>query len=122
MTDRRRTAFLGETIAAEFARTQNWEIIDRNVGVPPGETDLVVRDGAMLVILEVRTRRSASHGTAAESLTAAKRRRMGSCAFEYVERIGMHPDQGSWRNDLTAVTLLPGASRNVEHYPHVLSE
>lgn len=122
LTDRQRTGYLGETIAAEFARTRKWEIVDRNVRVPSGEIDLVARDGDVSVFLEVRTRRSASHGTAAESLTAAKRRIMAACTFEYLERIGMHPDQGSWRIDLIAITLLPGTARNVEHYPHVLSE
>ncbi len=122
LTGRQRTGLLSETIAAEFARTRTWENIDRNVRVPSGEIDLVVPDDCVLVLLEVRTRRSASHGTASESLTVAKRQRMAACAFEYSDRIGMHPDQASWPVDLIAITLLPGTARNVEHYPHVLSE
>ena len=122
LTPRQQTGFVGETVAAEFALSRNWEIVARNVRVPSGEIDLVVRDGEVLVILEVRTRRSASHGTAAESVTAAKRQRMAACAFEYLDRIGMHPDIGQWRIDLIAITLLPGRPVNVEHYPHVLGE
>ncbi len=60
LTGRQRTGLLSETIAAEFARTRTWENIDRNVRVPSGEIDLVVPDDCVLVLLEVRTRRSAS--------------------------------------------------------------
>ncbi len=122
LTARQRTGSFGETVAAEYAVSRNWEIVDRNVRVPSGEIDLVVRDGEVLVIVEVRTRRSSTHGTAAESITATKRQRMASCAFQYLERIGMHPDLGQWRIDLIAVTLLPGTPVQVEHYLHVLDE
>ena len=42
-------------------------IVGRNFRTRAGEIDLIARDGATLVFVEVRFRRSESHGGAAES-------------------------------------------------------
>lgn len=59
---------------------------------PGAEIDLVMRepDGA-LVFVEVRARRSDSHGGAASSVTAAKQRRIVRAAGHYLMRLAVPP-------------------------------
>ena len=53
-----------------------------------GELDLVMRDGAALVFVEVRYRASATFGGGAGSITASKRRRLVQAAQAF---LGAHP-------------------------------
>ena len=60
--------------------------IARNVNCRMGELDLVMRDGESLVFVEVRYRRSASHGSAAESVSRSKRARIVAAARYFLMR------------------------------------
>lgn len=51
-------------------------LLARNYTTRHGELDLVMRDGEAVVFVEVRYRRSASHGDAAASVTASKQARL----------------------------------------------
>jgi putative endonuclease len=48
--------------------------------------DIVARDGAVMVFVEVKTRAGRRFGTAAEAVTAAKQRRIALLAQEYLLR------------------------------------
>ena len=52
------------------------KLLVRNYCTRHGELDLVMRDGDTVVFVEVRYRKSASHGDAAASVTASKRARL----------------------------------------------
>ena len=58
----------------------------RNYRIPGGEIDLVSRDGEGLVFTEVRQRRSARYGDAAESVTPRKLALMHRAALTYLVR------------------------------------
>ena len=75
-----------ESLAAEFLRAHGLAISQRNYRCRFGEIDLIARDGATLVFVEVRQRRSETYGGAAESLTAAKRARLVAAARHYLAR------------------------------------
>ncbi|MCW8806562.1 MAG: YraN family protein [Rhodanobacter sp.] len=51
-------------------------LLARNYNTRQGELDLVMRDGDTVVFVEVRYRRSASHGDAAASVTASKQAKL----------------------------------------------
>lgn len=51
-------------------------LITRNYTTRHGELDLVMLDRNTIVFVEVRYRKSASHGDAAASVTAAKQRKL----------------------------------------------
>ena len=53
----RRTGELGERIAAAFLAIKGYEIIDTNYRFARREIDLVARDGAAVVAVEVKLRR-----------------------------------------------------------------
>ena len=80
-----------ETLAAEFLVRRGVEIIARNYRCRGGEIDLIARDRDMLVFVEVRLRSNAAFGGAAESITAAKRRRLARAAGYYLATLGREP-------------------------------
>jgi putative endonuclease len=73
-----------EALAGRFLEAQGLTIVARNFRARRGEIDLVARDGDTLVFVEVRLRRSQSHGGAAESITAAKQARLFAAAQAYL--------------------------------------
>ena len=52
------------------------KLLVRNYTTRHGELDLVMRDGDTVVFVEVRYRKSASHGDAATSVTASKQTKL----------------------------------------------
>ena len=90
MTPRRSLGDFGERIAAHRLEAGGLRILDRNVRVPGGEIDLLAEEGNDLVFVEVRTRRGAE-GSAVESLSAAKLRRMWRSAMAYCDANEIDP-------------------------------
>jgi putative endonuclease len=89
--DRRADGRSAEDLAAAHLRAHGLSIVERNVHSRHGEIDLVVRDGATLVFVEVRLRRPGRHGGAADSITAAKRNRLVAAAREYLAHLPRTP-------------------------------
>jgi putative endonuclease len=77
-TDARRPSLgrRGEDLAAGFLAARGYQIVARNVRADRVELDLVVRRGDAIVFVEVKTRRSARHGTAAEAVDPRKQARL----------------------------------------------
>jgi putative endonuclease len=108
----------GEDVAVQHLTRAGWTIVERNVRTPPGEIDVVALDGECLVFVEVRARATTAFGTAEESITPAKARRMARCALSYLAALAApHPD---WRVDLIAIRFERGRVPRLEHYQHVL--
>ncbi|KGI77067.1 YraN family protein [Oleiagrimonas soli] len=63
--------------------------VARNFHTRFGELDLIMRDGATLVFVEVRYRRSRGYGGAAMSVTARKRERLVRAAEGF---LAAHPE------------------------------
>lgn len=75
---------IAEDAAAEFLVGRGLELLQRNYRCRFGEIDLVLREGRTLVFVEVRYRGSRSFGSAAESITAAKREKLLRAARHYM--------------------------------------
>jgi putative endonuclease len=104
---RRATGARGEVLAADYLRRAGYTIIDMNWRCRRGELDIIARDGATLVFVEVRTRSSARLGSPEESVTPAKQRRLAELAATYLlfqENAG-EPWTGPWRIDVVALQL-----------------
>ena len=80
-----------EALAAEFLMRRGLTIVARNFRTRAGEIDLIARDGRTLVFVEVRLRRTTSHGGAVESITAQKRARLVAAASGYLAMLGREP-------------------------------
>ncbi len=78
-----------EQVAAEYLLGQGLQLVTRNFRCRGGEIDLIMRDGATLVFVEVRARSRAEFGGAAESISATKRGRIILAARHYLARHGV---------------------------------
>ncbi len=82
--DKRDLGRLGERTAEAFLRRLGYHILVRNYRCPRGELDLVVRDGATLVFVEVRSHTGIAFGDPLESVTLRKQRQIAKAALHYV--------------------------------------
>jgi len=75
-TLRQRKGRNGEDRALAFLQTQGLELITRNYSCRLGELDLVMREGAHVVVVEVRMRERRDYGGALASIGPGKQRRI----------------------------------------------
>ena len=78
-----------EQAAADYLAAQGLRLVARNYRCRGGEIDLIMRDGASLVFVEVRERASRGFGGAAASITAGKQARIHLAAQHYLMRHGL---------------------------------
>ena len=64
-------------------------VLARNYRCRAGEVDVVARQEATTVFVEVKERLGASHGQGLESVTFRKRRRIALAARQYAARTGL---------------------------------
>lgn len=91
----KRVGDAAEDAALAYLQKAGLRLVQRNFKTPGrggGEVDLIMRapDGT-LVFVEVRKRRSASHGGAAGSVSALKQRRIVFAARHYLARLPALP-------------------------------
>jgi putative endonuclease len=117
MTDRDPRHALGraaEAWAVAYLEQQNYTILARNWRIRGGELDIVARDGAWLVFVEVRSRRGDALGAPEESITPRKQARLAHLAEAYLEDCGW---DGPWRIDVLALCYRPdGALAEHKHF------
>ena len=65
-----------EELALKTLEARGLTLLERNYRCPQGELDLVLLEGGCLVVVEVRYRRDATHGSAAETVGPEKRRKL----------------------------------------------
>jgi len=78
----------GEARAAAWYAARGYEVVTRNWRCRDGELDLVVRKGAELVFVEVKTRTTDRFGIPAEAVTPTKQRRLRGLAIRYLADTG----------------------------------
>ena len=78
----------GEEIAARHLVAQGLAVLARNFRVKGGELDIVCRDGATVVFVEVRRRTRTDYGGAAFSITPTKQQRLILAARHWQMRHG----------------------------------
>ncbi len=98
-------------------------MLDRNWRGTGGELDLLVRDGDVLVAVEVKTRRGTAYGHPAEAVTPAKLGRIRRLTGEWLAVHGARPGGPRFaevRVDVVAVVLPRAGAAQVEHLVGVL--
>jgi putative endonuclease len=103
----------GETIAARHLTARGLVLLDRNWRCEFGEIDLVLRDGQVLVICEVKTRTSTAYGSPIEAVGQAKADRLKRLAFRWLREHDCHPVDV--RVDVVGVLAPPGRPVEIEH-------
>jgi len=86
MSDARRaTGRAGEDVATAYLRGLGYAILRRNLRGPGGEIDVVARDGATVVFVEVKARRTRTYGSALSAVDARKRGRIRAVAADWLQ-------------------------------------
>lgn len=100
---RRQLGQFGERLAVQHLQSKGYRIRERNFRTREGEIDIIAEGHGVLAFVEVRARRGGAMGSALESLTAAKQRRLLGLAEAYAqERPDLPPQR---RIDLIALDL-----------------
>lgn len=81
------TGVQAERRAAQYLQRQGLQLVEQNYRGRFGEIDLIMKDGATLVFVEVRLRHSADFGGAAASIDARKQQRLIRTAQQYLSSL-----------------------------------
>jgi len=76
----------GEDLACGELERRGYAIIARRYRRRGGEIDIIARDGATIVFIEVKARDSREFGDGVEAVTGLKRHRMAQLAVDYLAR------------------------------------
>ncbi|MBI2438236.1 MAG: YraN family protein [Lentisphaerae bacterium] len=99
----------GEEQAERALRKKGYAILGRRLRIGArDELDLVARDGAVLVFVEVKTRKSEAFGRPAASVNRAKRHYLSRAAVRYLKRL--RPAPRAFRFDVVEVIGTKGVS------------
>ena len=108
----------GEDVAARHLTEAGLVVLERNWRCREGEIDIVARDGDVLVLCEVKTRRSTAYGTPLEAVTDVKAARQRVLAARWIEDRGIHPR--AVRFDVVGVLASGRGPASVRHVRGVL--
>lgn len=90
-----------ENAACQYLCQRGLTLVRRHYLCKMGEIDLIMRDNNVMVFVEVRYRRSACYGSAAESVTPLKQRKLIKTAGHYLQSSRV---SSRCRFDVVAVT------------------
>lgn len=103
----------GEEVAARHLREQGMVVLDRNWRCGAGEIDLVLREGDVLVVCEVKTRTSDRYGSPLEAVGPAKAQRLRRLSARWLADHQARPRDV--RIDLVGVVVATGHEPEVTH-------
>jgi putative endonuclease len=92
----------GEDLAAAWYSRQGFDLVARNWRCPTGEVDLIVRRDGLLVVCEVKARRTDAFGPPAAAVGRVKQQRLRRLAAEWLAATGVRGVEV--RFDVVAVT------------------
>jgi putative endonuclease len=111
----------GEQVALAHLTSRGMVLVEQKWRCSSGEIDLIMRDSAALVFVEVRTRRAAP-GAAAESVDRRKQERLIALAYAYLDTHETPPDT-DWRIDVIAIDVdRSGAIARLTHICDAVEE
>ena len=82
--ERKNTGDLGEALAARYLESRGMRILERKYTIRGGEIDLIARDGAYTVFVEVKTRRAGSMVPGELAVTPQKQQKLRLTAESYL--------------------------------------
>ena len=93
-----------EADAWQFLASKGYELVEKNYRFRGGEIDLIVRDDSTLIFVEVRFRQNSLHGSGAETVTSAKRKRIIRPAAYFLQS---NPDESNRDYRFDVISMSP---------------
>ncbi|MCD7866889.1 MAG: YraN family protein [Clostridiales bacterium] len=90
--NKRRVGAEYEDRAARFLTEKGLRILRRNYRCPQGEIDIIAREGACLVFVEVKARRGTAGGSPFSAVGPAKQKVISRVAEDYLARVYRRTD------------------------------
>ena len=112
MNEKHTRGKFGEDYTADYLLNKGMKIISRNFRRKGGELDIVALDGRMLVVVEVKARKSGSLTDGLDAMTVTKRRNIIRTAQRFIDETDVDFDE--MRFDVAELTL------TTEKIPRVL--
>ncbi|MCB1274549.1 MAG: YraN family protein [Leucobacter sp.] len=104
----------GETLAAEYLAGRGFVLLERNWrSRREGELDIVARDGAAIVAVEVKARSGTGTGHPLEAITWRKAHRLRGLLLSWMRAHGEQAEQ--LRVDAIGIVLRAGAAPEITH-------
>lgn len=103
----------GEDLAIRFLRKKGYTILQSNYRTRCGEIDIIARDKAILVFVEVKTRKGTSFGSPFSAVTTKKQRHISMVAQEYLSKNNFFDEEA--RFDVIAVLLKSQGLPQIDH-------
>ena len=111
---RRDLGAAGEAAACAHLERHGYRILARNARADRVELDIVAERRGVLVFVEVKTRRSADYGGAAEAVDARKQARIARGAVAWLRATGHRARR--IRFDVVTCETAPGGGFRVTHW------
>lgn len=112
MLSKKRAGDHGEDIALQYLSRRGYELVERNYRTRYGEIDLILRQNATLVFVEVKLRRGAGFGDPIEAVTPRKQESIRRLAEQYIAEV--QPSFDEARFDVVGV-LAGGKTSRIQH-------
>ena len=84
--NRRKIGSEYERLAGAYLEKHGYEILEYNVFSRAGEIDIVAKDGAYIVFVEVKYRNDDRYGQPLEAVSVSKQRTISKCALSYLKK------------------------------------
>lgn len=84
--NKRSVGSMYEKLAGAYLEKEGYEILEYNMRCRAGEVDIVARDGAYLVFVEVKYRANLECGNPLEAISVTKQRTLSKCALSYLKK------------------------------------
>ena len=103
----------GEAFARKHLEDNGYEILEVNWRFQRAEVDIIAKDGAVLVFIEVKSRSTSSWGPPEQSISPKKRMLLADAASRYMELI-----HHEWeiRFDVISVIIHQDTLQSIEHH------
>ena len=105
---------MGEDLACAELRRRGYAILERRYRTRHGEIDIIARDEATIVFVEVKARSGSDFGGSAAAVTAWKQQRIAQMATDFLARRQLLDEP--CRFDVVTVDFNSGVPR-IEVYP-----
>ena len=109
---------MGEDLACGELRRRGYDILARRYRTRHGEIDIIARDGATIVFVEVKARADEAYGGGGAAVTAWKQQRIVRMATDYLARHALL--EAPCRFDVVSVQFETGRPR-IEVYTHAFT-
>ena len=108
----------GENLAHRYLRARGMTVVARNVRLPDGsgEIDIVARDGAITVFVEVKARMTDAFGAPDRAISKEKQENITRAARYYAVRSGVTWDRVRFDVVSIVFTKPPSVSHNVDAF------